>query len=247
MKRVLFSLVFIVAASTVASAQAFTYYFPQIAIGGGWRTTIFLTNATASPASATVTFTGNDGGLFWNNFTDENGNTVTGNGNFKFSLTLASGETRRYVSVDDHPLGVGWATVSANASILGTAMYTWLDGSGNIIAEAGVPMAIPLGKQAVFVDTTQGFRTAVSIANPNTGDLEVHFELVSDTGQIVNSTIKTLPGFTHIALFTDELFPGMGPMVGRLQYYCTNPMVSVGLRFSPTGVFTSLPPIAIAN
>jgi hypothetical protein len=246
MKRVLFSLVFIVAASTVASAQAFTYYFPQIAVGTGWRTTIFLTNATASPANATVTFTGNDGSPFYNNFLDEGGHNVT-NGFNSFSVSLASGESRKFVSVDDHPLGVGWAMVSANASVLGTAMFTWLDGSGNIIAEAGVPMAIPLGKQAVFVDTTQGFRTAVSIANPNSGDLEVHFELVSDTGQIVNSVVKTLPGFTHIALFSDELFPGVGPMVGRLQYYCTNPMVSIGLRFSTTGAFTSLPPIAVAN
>jgi hypothetical protein len=246
MKRVLFSLVFIVAASTVASAQAFTYYFPQVAVGAGWRTTIFLTNATANPASATVTFTGNDGGPFYNNFLDEGGNNVSHGAN-GFVVSLASGESRKFVSVDDHPLAVGWAMVSANASVLGTAMFSLLDGSGNIIAEAGIPMAIPLGKQAVFVDSTNGFRTAVMVANPNSGALEVHFELVSDTGQIVNSTIKTLPGFTHIALFADELFPGMGPMVGRLQYYCTNPMVSLGLRFSPTVQFTTLPPIAIAN
>ena len=246
MKRVLFRLVFIVAASRVASAQAFTYYFPQIAVGAGWRTTIFLTNATASPASATVTFSGNDGSPFYNNFLDEGGNNVS-HGSNGFIVSLASGESRKFVSVDDHPLVVGWAMVSANASVLGTAMFSLLDGSGNIIAEAGVPMAIPLGKQSVFVDTTNGFRTAVAVANPNSGPLEVHFELVSDTGQIVNSTIKTLAGFTHIALFTDELFPGVGPMVGRLQYYCTNPMVSVGLRFSPTTEFTTLPPIAIAN
>ena len=246
MKRVLFSLVFIVAASTVASAQAFTYYFPQIAVGAGWRTTIFLTNATASPASATLTFMRNDGGPFYNNFIDESGNNVS-HGSNGFTVALASGESRKLVSVDDHPLGVGYAMVSANASVLGTAMYTLLDGSGNMIAEAGVPMAIPLGKQAIFVDTTNGFRTGVAIANPNSGDLEVHFELLSDTGQMVNSTIKTLGGFTHIALFTDELFPGMGPMVGRLQFYCTNPMVSVGLRFSPGLLFTTLPPVAVAN
>jgi hypothetical protein len=246
MKRVLFSLVFIVAASTVASAQAFTYYFPQVAVGAGWRTTIFLTNATASPANATVTFTGNDGGPFFNNFLDEGGNNVS-NGSNGFSVSLASGESRRYVSVDDHPLTAGYATVSANASILGAAMFSLLDGSGNIIAEAGVPMAIPLGKQAIFVDTTNGFRTGVAIANPNSGALEVHFELISDTGQMINSTLKTLNGFTHISFFTDELFPGTGPMVGRLQFYCTNPMVSVGQRFSPTGIFTTLAPVAVAN
>jgi hypothetical protein len=85
------------------------------------------------------------------------------------------------------------------------------------------------------------------VANPNSGVLEVHFELLSDTGQLLTSTIKSLSGFTHVAVFTDELFPGQGPMVGRLQYWCTNPMVSVALRFSPSVQFTSMPPIAVAN
>jgi hypothetical protein len=246
MKRVLLSMVFLMAASVVASAQSFTYYFPQVAVGAGWRTTIFLSNATASPASGTVTFTANDGSAFASNWTDESGNNVTNGGN-TIQFSLNSGESRKFVSVDDRPLTDGYAMVTANASVLGTAMFSLLDGSGNIIAEAGVPMAIPLGKQAVFVDTTNGFRTGVAIANPNSGPLEIHFELLTDTGQLLNSTVQTVGGFAHIALFTDELFAGQPPMVGRLQYWCLNPMVSVALRFSPTANFTTMPPIAVAN
>jgi hypothetical protein len=126
-------------------------------------------------------------------------------------------------------------------------MFSMLDGNGNILAEAGVPMAIPLGKQAVFVDTTNGFRTGVAIVNPNAGNLEVHFELVTDTGQLLASTVQTMGQFTHIAMFTDELFPGQPAMVGRLQYWCMNPMVSVALRFSPSIQFTTMAPVAVAN
>jgi len=108
-------------------------------------------------------------------------------------------------------------------------------------------MAIPLGKQAVFVDTTSGFRTGVAIANPNSSVLHIHLELLGDDGQVLASTVKDLSGFQHVALFTDELFPGVPPMVGRLQFWCTNPMVSVALRFSPSIQFTTLPPIAVAN
>ena len=246
MKRVLLSMVFIFGASALASAQSFTYYFPQLAIGAGWRTTLFLSNATGSPATATITTTGDDGGAFFNNWLDENGNNING-GSAQFTVNLNSGESRKFVSVDDHPLQSGYAMVSANASVLGTAMFSLLDGGGNIIAEAGVPMAIPLGKQAVFVDTTTGFRTGVAIANPNAGSLEVHFELLSDTGTLLTSTIQTLAPLAHIALFTDQLFPGQAPMVGRLQYWCMNPMVSVALRFSPSAEFTTMPPIAVAN
>ena len=99
MKRVLLSMVFIFAASALASAQSFTYYFPQVAVGAGWRTTIFLSNATASPATATLTFTGNDGGPFYNNWLNEAGNNLS-NGASNFTVNLNSGESRKFVSVN---------------------------------------------------------------------------------------------------------------------------------------------------
>jgi hypothetical protein len=246
MKRVLLVAFLVVAASSVASAQSFTYYFPQIAAGDGWRTTLFVSNASAGTASGLITFTKSDGSPFAANWLDEMGNNVTSGGN-TIPFQLASGQSRKYTAVADLPLTVGYAMVSASASVLGAAMFARLDGSGNILSEAGVPMAIPLGKQAVFVDTTNGFRTGVAIANPNSSVLHIHLELVSDEGQVLASTVRDLPGFQHVALFTDELFPEVPPMVGRLQFWCTNPMVSVALRFSPSLQFTTLPPIAVAN
>ena len=247
MKRVLFSFIILLAASVAASAQSFTYYFPQIAAGDGWRTTIFISNATASgTATGSITLTTSDGSPFNANWIDELGNNVSNGGN-TISFQLAAGQTHKYVTLGDLPLTVGYATVTANASVLGTAMYSQLDGNGNILAEAGVPMAIPLGKQAIFVDTSNGFRTGVAIANPNSNTLEIHFQLVDDNGQVLAAQVKNLAGFQHMALFTDELFPGAPTMVGRMQFWCTNPMVSVALRFSPTAMFTTMPPIAIAN
>ena len=58
MKRLLLSGLFIVAGSVVGSAQSITYYFPQVAIGGGWMTTIFISNTMATGAGvATIAFT----------------------------------------------------------------------------------------------------------------------------------------------------------------------------------------------
>jgi hypothetical protein len=247
MKRALFSFIILLAASAAASAQSFTYYFPQIAAGDGWRTTIFVSNATASGmASGSITFTKSDSSPFNANWTDEVGNNVS-NGGSVISFQLAAGQSRKFVTVGDLPLTVGYAMVTANASVLGTAMYSQLDASGNILAEAGVPMGIPLGKQAIFVDTSNGFRTGVAIANPNSNTLVIHFELVDDNGQVLAAQIRELPGFQHMALFTDELFAGAPAMVGRMQFWCTNPMVAIALRFSPSIQFTTMPPIAIAN
>jgi hypothetical protein len=247
MKRVLFTLILILMVNVVASAQSFTYYFAHVAAGGGWRTTIFISNATATGvASGLIAFVKSDGGVFPSNWVDEAGNNVSG-GTDIIAFQLAAGQSRKYTAVGDIPLTVGYARVSANASVLGAAMFTQLDGAGNILAEAGVPMGIPLGKQAVFVDTTGGFRTAVGIANPNNAVLDVHFQLLDTNGTPLAQITRTLGPFQHVALFTDELFPGAPAMVGRLQFWCTNPMVAVALRFSPSIQFTTLPPIAIAN
>ena len=250
MKRVVLSVTFLMAASSVCSAQGqFTYYFPQVAIGGGWTTTIFISNASApgTAASGAITFTTSDGSAFNANWIDESGNLAGGGGN-TIGFQLASGESRKFLSIADIPLTTGYATVTANASVLGSAMFSQADAVGKMRAEAGVPMAIPLGRQAVFVDTTGGFKTGVAIANPNSATLRIHFELMSNTGQMIRTVLRELPPYQHLAFFVHELFPDAPEMVGRLQFYCTNPMVSVALRFDPTfSVFTTMPPIAIAN
>ena len=249
MRRVFLSIVFILSASAVGSAQQFTYYFPQVVIGGGWMTTLFLSNTMATGTGiATIIFTKSDGTPFKAAWFDEMGNNVT-KGSNGFTINLGSGESRKFMPVGDVPLTTGFATVYSNSSaVLGNAMFTEFDGSGNMLAEAGVPMAIPLIKQALFVDTTNGFRTGLAVANPNAVSLQVHFELLSDTGKMVTSVVRELGASQQVALFLDELFPNVPPMVGRVQFWATNPTTSVALRFNAPGTpFTTLSPLAVAN
>jgi hypothetical protein len=250
MKRVMLAFCLMVAGSAICSAQQFTYYYPQIAAGtydgGAWTTTIFITNAVSSGglASGTITFTKSDGTPYNVSFLDGSGQVV-GSGNI-IPFQLNAGETRKYVSSATEPLSTGFATVTANAPVLGTGMFTQFDASGQMVGEAGIPAAIPLGRQAIFVDTMGNFKTGVAIANPNNVALHINFELVSTSGQVVRTERRDLAPGHHIAFFVHELFPDAGSMIGRLQFYCTNPMVSVGLRFEPSfELFTTLPPVAI--
>ena len=252
MRRVFFGVILVLAFSAFASAQQYTYYFPQVAsgtfTGGSWTTTIFISNAEAAgiTASGQIALTSDKGANWSLQWVDDIGRPV-GSGN-TIPFTLNSGEVRKYVTVASVPLGTGYATVTANAAVLGTAMFTQLDAAGNMVGEAGVPAAIPLGKQAVFVDTTSGFHTGVAVANPNTNDLTVHYELVNTVGQIIMSTVQQLGALQHLSFFIDQMFPSAPAMVGRFQFYCTNPMVGVGLRFDANmGLFTTLPPIAISQ
>ncbi len=249
MRRVLLSVVFIISVSAVGTAQQFTYYFPQIAIGPGWMTTIFLSNAMATGGGrATIILTKSDGTAFRSNWVDEMGNNVT-EGTNVIVVELASGESRRLMSVSDGSMATGYATVVSNSSaILGAAVFTQFDAAWNVLGEAGVPMAIPLAKQALFVDTTNGLRTGLAVANPNNIALQVRFELVSDTGQVVMSTTRQIGPSEHMAVYLDQLFGGLPSIVGRLQFGSTNPLTSVALRFSPGGAsFTTFAPLAIGN
>ena len=249
MKRLLLSTVFIIAASVVASAQSITYYFPQVAVGGGWKTTIFITNTmTSGTGAATISFTQFNGIPFRAVWLDEMGNNVSNDTN-TIGVQLASGETRKFVSVGDSLLVTGFATVTTNSTaLLSNAMFTQVDGSGNLLAEAGVPMAIPLMKQALFVDTTNGFRTGLAVANPNNLSLQVHLDLVTDTGQLVSSRVVNMGSYQQMSSFVDQLFPGIPEMVGQVQVWSTSPLTAVGLRFNGSGLpFTTLTPLAIAN
>src|SRR5207253_11203440 len=103
MKRLFLSLIFITAISTVGSAQSITYYFPQVAIGGGWMTTIFVSNTmTTGTGSASIILTKSDGTPFKATWLDEMGNNVT-NGNNVIGVQLTAGETRKLTSVGDMP------------------------------------------------------------------------------------------------------------------------------------------------
>ena len=247
MKRSLWAIVLGLAVSSVCSAQQFTYYYPQVASGaydgGSWRTTIFLTNSGSALASGSVTLTRDDGSPYNLTWVDDAGNLVSSNSVIGFQLN--AGESRKFVTVADAPLSTGFATVTANAPVMGTAMFTNFNSAGQMLGEAGVPAAIPLGKQAIFVDTENGFNTGMAIANPNNSPLNITFQLVNTAGQIVATAKRTVPPFQHIAFFITELFPDVPPMVGRVQFWCVNPMASVGLRFAPSAMFTTLPPVAL--
>jgi hypothetical protein len=250
MKRIVFAVAFILAGTLVCSAQNF--YFPQVAVGvydgGAWKTTIFLSNGRNDTASGTITFTKSDGTPFGSTWLDDAGNPIS-NGNV-IAFQLGPAESRKFVAVADIPLTTGFASVSANSSaVLGSAVFSNLDSAGNLVAEAGVSMSIPLGRQAIFIDTTNGFNTGIAIANPNTASpLHIHFEVVNTVGQMITTTVRDVPPNQHFATFVSELFPNLGPMVGRLQFYCQNPIVSVGMRFDVSMTkFTTLPPLAICT
>lgn len=255
MKRALFVVLWTLTVAMVCSAQA-TIYFPHIANGvlGStiWKTTILLTNPAASgTASGTITFNqdnpnaGLAGSPFNVSFVDEVGTPTTGT----ITFSISAGQTKKYVSAGTGTYSPGFATVTTSAgTVAGTSIFSEFDPGGRLIAEAGVPQAAALTKQAIFVDTIGGYNIAVAYANPGASAANVTFNLLNSTADSVATTTQLLGPGNHVATFTSGIFPSVGPLAGTMQVTSSVPIPTIALRFDPVfTIFTTLPPLSIAS
>lgn len=256
MKRLFLTLVWILTAAVLGHAQT-TGYFPQIANGiqsdgVTWKTTIFVTNPApsgSSPATGTITFTASNGSPFAISFVDST-DAPAGSGN-TISFTISGGQTRKFVSTGTGALAIGFGTLSATATVFGTAVFSEFTAGGALISEASVQASAATTRQAIFVDTQAGFNTGVAYANPNSSPAGITLELFNTDGvRVVPSTSRTLAGNTQTAAFVrgdGGFFPASQPLAGTMQITSSEPLAAVALRFSSTGLFTTLPPISLAS
>ena len=238
-----------ISAATVVS-QNEIFYFPQIADGGVFTTTLFITNPGASNTTANVTVTFND-------FVDGDGNTIvplfanSQGQQFSGTITLqiAGGNSQRLVSTAaSGAMGVGFATVASDIPVTGSAVFSQFTGapaSSSLVAEAGVDPSSTGTSQAIFVDES-GFRTALAYANPSaTETANVTFSLLNSEGQVVLTTSTTLAPLIHTSQFVFELFessPLVTNHVGTLQISSDVALTLMSLRFLDNfSVFTSVP------
>src|SRR5579884_391553 len=245
MRRFLLTALFMVFGAAMSFGQT-TFYYPHVANGilGNtiWKTTIFLTNpASSGTSSGSVTFyadnsnTATAGGPLNITFTDETGATV-GTGN-TLAFQIAGGQTRKYVSSATSTYAGGFAVVTANGPLNGTAIFSEFGPSGNLIGEAGVPAGSGFLKQSIFVDTQGGYNIGVAYANPGTAAANITLSLLNDNGVLVQTTnnpaTQVLGANNHSAKFVTELFPGAPQIAGTMQISSNVPLSAIALRFDP--------------
>jgi len=261
MKRGLWTLLWIVAATITCSAQNMSY-FPQIADGqaGGivWTTAIAITNPAAtgtSAATGTITFTQDNGTAFNSVFTNLQGQPV-GSGN-TIPFQLSGGQSSYFVSTGAGALTVGFGTVTSSLPVTAGAVFQenvdiGKGPDGPIISWGGVAAVAPLTRQAVFVHVNRkGADTGVAIANPGTATANITFQLLDTNGVATGSAINTtLAAMNHTAKFVSQLFPSVvGPteFLGTMQITSQTPLVATGLFFSSDGHFATVPVITLAS
>ena len=212
-------------------------------------TTIFVSNpASSGSANITITFTNSAGDPFNLSFIDSNSQPI-GSGNVVTISSLAGGQSRKIVSTAASAIAVGYATVTSNAPITATAVFSQFlgtPGSGTLLSEAAVTSSATATDQDIFVDESSGFRTGLAVANPSlTSPASLTFSLHSldTTGTPVLTTTRSLNAGRHTSLFVDELFandPLAVGLVGTMRIQSDTPVAIVALRFLGS-LFTSVP------
>jgi hypothetical protein len=253
MKRIFWTVLWVLTATVICSAQT-TFYYPHIANGvlGGatvWRTTIFLTNPGSATVTGTIMFAKDNatfeaaGTEFAIGFTDQDGVSTVGT----IAFSIPGGATRKYLSAGTGDYAGGFAVVNATGNVNGTAIFSQFTTSGRLIAEAGVPASPAVPRQAIIVDTVGGYNIGVAYANPGTAAANVTLSLLNSAAATVATTTQILGPGNHRAAFTFEMFPGSGQLVGTMQVTSASALSAIALRFDPTfAIFTTLPPVTLS-
>jgi len=208
-------------------------YFPQVADGGGYKTTFLLTNPSSTTTTAQIEFL-QDSGQPW---TVTIGSTTAST--FSFSLP-ASGALKAQTAGRGTNTSSGWVRVTTNPGIdiNGNAVFQ-LYTAGKLAGEASVPGAEAL-KAADFFADEEGFHTGFAMANPESIAAKGSVLLFNTQGSQVGSSAFSLAPNQHAAKFLFELMSNAAS--GRAEIRLNEGSIAVtALRYdSSFSVFSTL-------
>src|ERR1035437_6247886 len=209
-----------------------TSVIPQFVDGGGWQTTLVVSNTTASAATASLGFyqeTAAGGGATgpWNPAFVE--------GSSNQNLSLAPGATLfLHTPGTNSTLVTGWGQLTASDGVQIYAVFNWA-GHG----QGTAPGATIGNNVLVPYDNTNGNNTAIAIANPTGASETVSASFQSESGAISQSSL-TIPANGHTAFLLSTLFAGTAGDHGQAEFYTANGSISlIGLQSNPSNFLTT--------
>ncbi|MBI5084638.1 MAG: putative Ig domain-containing protein [Acidobacteria bacterium] len=217
----------------------------QLASGGGWKTTISLSNLNAAIAQVRVNLVGEDGlPLILPMTVTQGGNSITVTAS-TVDRTLGANatlliETEAAVSVTT----VGWADVRSSLPVTGYAIFRQRQGSGAESEGTSVLESKIQTSVIVPYDNLVGFSTGVAIVNLGSDAQGLITAIMrDDTGAEVGRDLIQLPPNGHASFSMHARFPVLSGRRGFVEFQSNQPggMTALGLRFNPAMSFTNVP------
>ena len=222
-----------------ASAQgSTTYYFPHLAVGASWQTTITYINYSREEVTCQTDFISDHGIPLMVSF------AALGTVVSRTDVLPPGGSVHQETNVDlNASLAPGWARATCSGPVQASLLYRLHNSEGAPTAEAGVnATAVPATRFVTFAEQGEGqFGTGVAYANPSAISVPVTFTARDGVGEVLASVVRTLSPGGHDAHGMAELF-GLTSFTGSIEVTSTEPIVSLSLNFEAAPVFSSLPP-----
>ena len=223
-----------------ASAQgSTTYYFPHLAVGASWQTTITYINYSPEEVTCQTEFLSDHGSPLMVSF------AALGTVVSRTDVLPPGGSVHQETNVDlNASLAPGWARATCSGPVQASLLYRLHNSEGAPTAEAGVnATAVPATRFVTFAEQGEDqFGTGVAYANPSPNiSVPVTFTARDTAGELLASVVRTLLPGGHDAHGMSELFD-LTSFTGSLEVTSTEPIVSLSLNFEAAPVFSSLPP-----
>jgi hypothetical protein len=217
------------------SAQTLT--IPHVVDGGGWQSTIVLTNTAATAASATLIFhtdTTAGGTQPWTPPFLEVSSTA--------GLGLSGGSTLfLHTRGTAAALAQGWAELNADAGIIAYVVFTNRV-PGRQDQDGTAPAAAATNRILVPYDDASGFATAIAVVNATATAQTISVGFRTTTGGVAQGALPSVPPQGHMAFVLAQQFPVIAGHSGLAEFYSpTGNFSMIALRFNPTQSFTAAP------
>ena len=214
------------------------YYFPHLAVGAGWQTTITYINYSSEEVSCQTEFLSDQGTPLMVSFADRG--TVPSRTDVLLPGESVHEETNVALSA---PAALGWARAACTGPLKASLLFRGYDSEGMPTGEAGVnATTVPATRFVTFAEQGEGrFGTGVAYANPSDTEAVITFTARGADGQMLASENQQLSAGGHGAQNMAPLF-GLPSFTGSLEVTSTEPIVSLSLNNEADPVFSSLPP-----
>jgi len=202
--------------------------------GGSFRTSFLVFGVSSGTANVTLSLTKNDGSPFSVTIPDRGTGST-------FSFSLAK-DAAVFLQTDGAgALAAGAATITSNAPVGASAIFSVFDPQGGFQTEAGVGDSPVSTSMTLPVDITGNYNTGVAFFSP--GGAALTFRLLDANGMHVGSSAtRNLKVKGHLAEFVTELFAGTNNFRGSLAVSSTSAVAALTLRQNSAPLsYTTLP------
>ena len=210
--------------------------------GGSWSSAITLTNLDIRTVTVTVYFLRDDG--------SDLVLPVTGLGNVVgVRATLAPAATVTFGTTGVGAISTGWAYIAKESVIDAISGFCVLRRStpGLPDSETVLPFVNQFDQRAVLLyDNTNGFVAAAAFANLNPSRASLTLTVRTEDGTVLERNSFTLEPYSHWMGPIANLLPSTGGRRGSIELTTTGIGV-LGLRFNPTGSFTTYNAVTSIN